>query len=112
MHPLAGQGANLGFLDAAVLAEVLREADARQKDIGGHAVLRRYERRRKGENLLMVSITGGLRYLFGNDLPVVSRLRNAGLGLTDSATPLKNFIMRRASGLQGDLPKLARRARF
>jgi len=110
VHPLAGQGVNLGFLDAATLAEVLLEAVANQKNIGTHAVLRRYERWRKGDNLAMVSITGGFRYLFSNDLPVVSQLRNWGLSLTDAATPVKNFIMRRASGLEGDLPKLARRA--
>jgi len=110
VHPLAGQGVNLGFLDAATLVEVLLEAVVKQKDIGSQAVLRRYERWRKGDNLAMVSITGGFRYLFSNDLPVVSQLRNWGLSLTDAATPVKNFIMRRASGLEGDLPKLARRA--
>ena len=110
VHPLAGQGVNLGFLDAATLAEVLLDAVARQKDIGAHAVLRRYERWRKGDNLAMVSVTGGFRYLFGNDLPGVSQLRNLGLDLTNAATPMKNFIMRRASGLEGDLPKMARRA--
>ena len=110
VHPLAGQGVNLGFLDAATLAEVLLDAVAKQKDIGAHAVLRRYERWRKGDNLAMVSVTGGFRYLFGNDLPGVSQLRNLGLDLTNAATPMKNFIMRRASGLEGDLPKMARRA--
>jgi len=110
VHPLAGQGVNLGFLDAATLAEVLLDAAAKQKNIGMHGVLRRYERWRKGDNFAMVSITGGFRYLFGNDLPVVSQLRNWGLDLTNAATPVKNFIMRRASGLEGDLPKLARRA--
>ncbi len=110
VHPLAGQGVNLGFLDAATLAEVLLDAAAKQKDIGAHTVLRRYERWRKGDNLAMVSITGGFKYLFGNELPVVSQLRNWGLDLTNAATPIKNLIMRRASGLEGDLPKLARRA--
>jgi 2-octaprenylphenol hydroxylase len=110
VHPLAGQGVNLGFLDVATLAEVLLDAAAKQKDIGAHAVLRRYERWRKGDNLAMVSITGGFKYLFGNDLPVVSQLRNLGLDLTNAATPIKNLIMRRASGLEGDLPRLAKRA--
>src|SRR3989344_4676264 len=73
VHPLAGQGVNLGFLDAATLSEVLLDAAADQKDIGAHIVLRRYERWRKGDNLAMVSITGGFRYLFSNDLPVVSQ---------------------------------------
>jgi 2-octaprenylphenol hydroxylase len=109
VHPLAGQGVNLGFLDAATLAEVLLDAVTKQKDIGAHTVLRRYERWRKGDNLAMISVTGGFKYLFGNELPVVSQLRNWGLDLTNAATPVKNFIMRRASGLKGDLPKLARR---
>ena len=110
VHPLAGQGANLGFLDAATLAEVLLDAAESRKDVGAHAVLRRYERWRKSDNMAMLSITGGFRYLFGNTLPLVSQLRNLGLDLTNAATPVKNFIMRRASGLAGDLPRLARRA--
>lgn len=109
VHPLAGQGVNLGFLDAAALAEVLLDATAKQKDIGAHVLLRRYERWRKADNLSMVTLTGGFRYLFGSDLPGLSQLRNVGLSLTNAATPLKNFIMRRASGLRGDLPKLTRR---
>lgn len=107
VHPLAGQGVNLGFLDAAALAEVL--LDTGEKDIGAHLVLRRYERWRKGGNLSMIAVTGGFRYLFGNDLPLVSQLRNVGLELTNAVTPMKNLIMRRASGLVGDLPKLAKR---
>ncbi len=109
VHPLAGQGVNLGFLDAAALAEVLIDARARKRDIGAHAVLRRYERWRKADNLATVAVTGGFKYLFGNDLPVVRGLRNLGLDLTDRATPIKNRIIRRAAGLEGDLPRLARR---
>ncbi len=109
VHPLAGQGVNLGYLDAATLAEVLLDAAAEKKDIGTTRVLRRFERWRKGDNMVTVSITGGFRYLFSNDLPGVRELRNLGLSLTDAATPIKNLIMRRASGLEGDLPRLARR---
>ena len=109
VHPLAGQGVNLGFLDAAALAEVLLEARAKKRDIGAHAALRRYERWRKADNLSMVAVTGGFKYLFGNDLPIVRDLRNLGLDLTDRATPIKNRIIRRAAGLEGDLPRLARR---
>jgi 2-octaprenylphenol hydroxylase len=109
VHPLAGQGVNLGFLDAAALAEVLLDARAKKRDIGAHAVLRRYERWRKADNLSMVAVTGGFKYLFGNDLPIVRDLRNLGLDLTDAATPVKNRIIRRAAGLEGDLPRLARR---
>lgn len=109
VHPLAGQGVNLGYLDAATLAEVLLDAVTEKKDIGATRVLRRFERWRKGDNMATVSITGGFRYLFSNDLPGVRELRNLGLSLTDAATPIKNLIMRRASGLEGDLPRFARR---
>jgi 2-octaprenylphenol hydroxylase len=101
---------NLGFLDAAALAEVLLAAHQTHRDIGDVAVLRRYERWRKGENLGMVSVTGGFRYLFSNDLAGLSQLRGLGLNVMDAARPLKNALTRRASGLSGDLPKLARRA--
>ncbi|MBI3900461.1 MAG: UbiH/UbiF/VisC/COQ6 family ubiquinone biosynthesis hydroxylase [Gammaproteobacteria bacterium] len=110
VHPLAGQGVNLGFLDAATLAEVILNAAERRRDIGLRHVLRRYERWRKGDNLAMIAVTGGFKYLFGSDWPLLSGLRAAGLSLTDRAGPLKQIIMRRASGLAGDLPMLARRS--
>ncbi|BAU50167.1 2-octaprenyl-3-methyl-6-methoxy-1,4-benzoquinol hydroxylase [Sulfurifustis variabilis] len=109
VHPLAGQGVNLGLLDAAALAEVVLDAESSHKDIGAFHVLRRYERWRKGENLTMMAVTGGFRYLFGNAWPGVTTLRNLGLSFADGASPLKRFIMRRAAGLDGDLPRLARR---
>ena len=110
VHPLAGQGVNLGYLDAATLAEVLLDAAGQKKDIGALPVLRRFERWRKGENMAMLAVTGGFKQLFSNNLPGVRELRNVGLNLTNAATPIKNLIMRRASGLEGDLPRLARRA--
>jgi len=110
VHPLAGQGVNLGFLDASTLAEVLLDAVEQKKNFWDLRVLRRYERWRKADNLAMLAVTGGFKQLFGNRLPVVSQLRNMGLNLTGAAQPIKNLIMRRASGLEGDLPKLARRA--
>lgn len=108
IHPLAGQGVNLGLLDAATLAEVLSDAVAADRNIGSFKVLRRYERWRKGDNLLMLGIMDGFKRLFGNTLPPVRLLRNLGLNLTDAAGPLKNLIARRAMGLEGDLPRLAR----
>jgi len=110
VHPLAGQGVNLGFLDAAALAEVVLAAATNRRDIGAVHVLRRYERWRKGENLTMVSVTGGFKFLFGNEWPIVAGLRGAGIALTNRIAPVKNLIMRRASGLVGDLPAIARRA--
>jgi 2-polyprenylphenol 6-hydroxylase len=108
IHPLAGQGVNLGLLDAAMLAEVLSDAVAADRNIGSFKVLRRYERWRKGDNLLMLGIMDGFKRLFGTSLPPVRLLRNLGLNLTDAAGPLKNLIARRAMGLEGDLPRLAR----
>lgn len=108
VHPLAGQGVNLGLLDAATLAEVILDALAENRDIGSLRVLRRYERWRKGDNLLMLGMMDGFKRLFGTSLPPISLLRNLGLTLTDTAKPLKNLIARRAMGLEGDLPRLAR----
>lgn len=118
VHPLAGQGVNLGFLDAAALAEVILDAvprhgtaagSKRAKDIGDIHVLRRYERWRKGDNLAMLAVTGGFKQLFGNSVSGMQALRRFGLAVTDGVTPVKRLIMRRASGLDGDLPTLARR---
>jgi 2-octaprenylphenol hydroxylase len=110
VHPLAGQGANLGVADAAALAEVVTEAVRAGRDPGSHAVLRRYERWRKGETLLMLALMDGFKRLFGNDLTPLRLVRGAGLGLFDAAGPLKRAVMRRAMGLDGDLPRLARAA--
>lgn len=108
VHPLAGQGVNLGLLDAATLAEVLLDAITTGHDIGSLRVLRRYERWRKGDNLLMMAMMDGFKRLFGASLPPVQLLRNLGLSLTNATGPLKNLIACRAMGLEGDLPRLAR----
>lgn len=109
IHPLAGQGINLGLLDAATLAEIVLEARDRQRDIGALPVLRRYERWRRGENLLMMSVMDGFNRLFGNTFPVLGWLRNLGLTAMDVASPVKEILARHAMGLAGDLPALARR---
>ncbi|MFA7097724.1 MAG: UbiH/UbiF/VisC/COQ6 family ubiquinone biosynthesis hydroxylase [Gammaproteobacteria bacterium] len=108
IHPLAGQGVNLGLLDAATLAEVLLDARASKRDIGAYHVLRRYERWRKGDNLTMMAAMDGFKRLFGSRVPPVRWVRNLGLGLTDSMPWVKRFIMLYAMGLEGDLPRLAR----
>jgi 2-octaprenylphenol hydroxylase len=108
VHPLAGQGVNLGLLDAACLAEVLTDAAARGKDIAAEAVLRRYERWRKGHNLMMLATLDGFKRLFGSEWEPLRRVRSAGLSLTDRLTPVKALIMRHAMGRAGDLPALAR----
>ena len=107
IHPLAGQGVNLGLLDAAVLAEVLREAAAEGRDPGSLRILRRYERWRRGENQAMMLAMDGFKHLFGAPFGPVRLARNLGLSLVDRLGPLKHFLVRHAMGLQGDLPPLA-----
>ncbi len=109
IHPLAGHGANLGLLDVACLAEIILQAKDKGRDIGAFSVLRKYERWRKGENSTMMMTTEGLKYLFENKTEIVSRLRNAGMDMFDSMKPIKHEVMRRAMGLVGDLPDIARK---
>ena len=108
VHPLAGQGVNLGLLDAATPAEVLLEAIRTGHDIGSLRVLRRYERWRKGDNLLMMGMMDGFKRLFGASLPPAPLLRNLGLNLTDAAVPLKGGDAGAVERDAGDLPRLAR----
>ena len=108
VHPLAGQGVNLGLLDAAALVEVIGRAHRLGRDIGARATLRRYERWRRGHNALMQAVLGGFRHLFSNPWTPVRQLRETGLALTDRIPPLKAGFMRFASGFDGDLPALAR----
>lgn len=112
VHPLAGQGANLGLLDAAALAEVVEEAQRRGRDIGAHATLRRYERWRKGDNLATMMAMDGFARLFGSQLGVLRLARNVGLSLTDRATPVKKVLIQYAMGLRGGVPAVARSARI
>lgn len=108
IHPLAGQGLNLGISDIAALAEVLLEAHAHKQDLGELLVLRRYERWRKADNVTVMVAMDGFKRLFSNDIGPLKLLRNVGLTLADHAGPAKNMMMRRALGLTGDLPKLSR----
>ncbi len=108
VHPMAGQGVNLGFLDAAALAEVLAEAIERGADPGDSRPLRRYERWRKGENLAMAGSIDLLHRLFSAQAAPLGRLRAKGLGFIDSSALIKRFFMLRATGVGGDLPRWAR----
>jgi 2-polyprenylphenol 6-hydroxylase len=108
VHPLAGQGVNLGILDAASLAQVLLDARAQGKDIAALKVLRRYERWRKGHNLLMMAAMDGFKRLFGAAWEPLRWARNTGLTLTNALPPVKHFIMSHAMGRSGDLPAMAR----
>ncbi|MCW9004141.1 MAG: FAD-dependent monooxygenase, partial [Gammaproteobacteria bacterium] len=108
IHPLAGQGANLGILDAASLAQVLVEADLRKQSISSVATLRKFERWRRGENTLMMYSMSGFKNLFSNEQPGLMMLRNFGLNLVNSVTPVKHKLVRHAMGLEGDLPEIAK----
>ncbi len=99
IHPLAGQGINLGFKDVEALAEEVIAARQRGMDIGDMTVLRRYQRRRKGDNLLMMGAMDGFKRLFEEDALPLRWLRNIGMSGVSRAGPLKTEIMRRAMGL-------------
>lgn len=100
VHPLAGQGVNLGFQDAQQLARVLRQKES-QRDCGDALLLRRYERARKEDILAMQLVTDGLQRLFNNPDPLLRALRNSGLSLANHLDGLKNHLMRHAFGELG-----------
>ncbi len=108
INPLAGQGVNIGLLDAAALGEVLVEAKIKGEDISDISVLKRYERMRRNENLKMMTVMDVFYRVFSNDVLPIKFLRNLGLGLAERILPAKNKVMRMAMGLEGNLPKLAR----
>jgi 2-polyprenylphenol 6-hydroxylase len=109
VHPLAGQGINLAFLDAAALADVVGDAIAAGDDPGELRVLRRYERWRKAEALPAIALLDGIKRLFFGGNPVQSRLRQGALGLAQSSGPVKRLLMRRALGVGGEVPVSVRR---
>ncbi len=98
IHPLAGQGVNLGLADVRTLARLLGEARTRRRDPGGETLLRKYQRERRSENRPMLVAMDTFKELFSNDQPALAWLRNTGLTLTDRLTPVKNAILRRALG--------------
>ena len=108
IHPLAGQGVNLGFLDAAVLAEVLLHAHERGERLADLRVLSRFERRRMPHNLALMAAMEGFERLFQADPLPLRWLRNSGLKLVDRLPEAKALFVRQALGLSGDLPELAR----
>ena len=108
IHPLAGQGVNLGFLDAATLAEVLLHALRRGEALASEKTLSRFERRRMPHNLAMMAAMEGFQRLFQADPLSVRWLRNSGLNLVDGLAEAKALFVRQALGLSGDLPELAR----
>jgi 2-octaprenyl-6-methoxyphenol hydroxylase len=108
IHPIAGQGLNLGLRDVAALAECMVDAFRLGLDIGGAEVLARYERWRRFDSLVLIAATDGLNRLFSTDLEPLRVARDLGLGLVDALPPVKRLFMRHAMGLVGELPRLAR----
>ncbi|MBO0904403.1 ubiquinone biosynthesis hydroxylase [Jiella sonneratiae] len=107
IHPIAGQGLNLGFKDAAALAEVVVDAERRGLDIGALDVLETYQRWRRFDTLSMGVTTDVLNRLFSNDNAVLRMARSFGLSLVDRAPPLKDFFIGQAAGLtKGPSPRL------
>ena len=108
IHPIAGQGYNLGLRDVALLAEVIVDTMRLGLDPGAPGPLARYERGRRPDNLMMLAVTDGLNRLFSNDIAPVARARDIGLAAVDRVPPLKKLLMKHAMGLVGDLPRLTR----
>jgi 2-octaprenylphenol hydroxylase len=98
IHPLAGQGVNLGLADMASLVQVLTEAQQQQRDIGSEKTLRRYERWRRADNRSMLITMDGFKRLFSTDQSLLRWVRNMGLNLTDRLPPIKRLIMQQALG--------------
>ena len=112
VHPLAGQGLNIGMRDVAALAETVVEATRLGLDIGAAPQLERYERWRRFDGAFSAVVMDGLNRLFSNDSAPLRALRDLGLGLVDRAPPLKRFLVREAAGRTGTVPSLLTGAKF
>jgi 2-octaprenyl-6-methoxyphenol hydroxylase len=108
IHPIAGQGLNMGLKDVAALAEVIVDAARLGLDPGSLAVLERYQRWRRFDTVAMGIATDGLNRLFSNQSDVLRLVRDVGLGVVDRLPALKHLFIREAAGLVGEVPKLLR----
>jgi 2-octaprenyl-6-methoxyphenol hydroxylase len=106
IHPIAGQGLNMGLKDVAALAEVVVDAARLGMDPGQADVLERYQRWRRFDTMAMGVATNSLNLLFSNESKLLRAVRDIGLGLVDRAPPLKNLFIRQAAGLTGEVPRL------
>jgi 2-octaprenyl-6-methoxyphenol hydroxylase len=106
MHPIAGQGLNMGLKDVAALAEVIVDAARLGMDLGQADVLERYQRWRRFDTMAMGLATNSLNFLFSNESTLLRVGRDIGLGLVDRAPPLKSMFIRQAAGLAGEVPRL------
>ncbi|NBC34836.1 MAG: 2-octaprenyl-6-methoxyphenyl hydroxylase [Alphaproteobacteria bacterium] len=108
IHPIAGQGLNMGLRDVAALAEIIVDAARAGLDVGDGEGLGRYQRWRRFDNITLVAVTDGLNRLFSNSIPPVRMARDAGLAIVGRVAPLKRVFMRHAMGTMGELPRLLR----
>ena len=108
IHPIAGQGLNLGLKDVAALAEVVVDAARLGIDLGQSDVLESYQRWRRFDTMAMGVATNSLNFLFSNQSTLLRTVRDIGLGLVDRAPPLKELFIRQAAGLTGEVPRLLR----
>src|SRR5579863_8056 len=108
IHPIAGQGLNMGLKDVAALAEVIVDAARLGLDPGSESVLEKYQRWRRFDTMAMGFATDGLNRLFSNRSDVLRLARDVGLGLVDRVPNLKRLFIREAAGLVGEVPKLLR----
>ena len=108
IHPIAGQGLNMGLKDVAALAEAIVDAARLGLDPGGATVLEQYQRWRRFDTMAMGVATDGLNRLFSNQSDILRALRDIGMGLVDRAPALKQLFIREAAGLVGDVPRLLR----
>jgi 2-octaprenyl-6-methoxyphenol hydroxylase len=108
IHPIAGQGLNMGIRDIAALAEVIIDARRLGRDIGSPDILADYERWRRFDNMVLAVVTDVITRLFSNDVAPLRTVRSIGLGAVNRITPLRRNFMRHAMGTVGDLPRLVR----
>jgi len=108
IHPIAGQGLNLGLRDVAAIAEVLTDAHRLGRDLGAADVLEDYQRWRRFDSMMLIAVTDGLNRLFSTDLPPVRLLRDVGLAAVNRLPPVKRLLMRHAMGAAGPRPRLLR----
>jgi 2-octaprenyl-6-methoxyphenol hydroxylase len=106
IHPIAGQGLNMGLKDVAALAEVIVDAARLGLDPGQADVLERYQRWRRFDTMAMGLATNSLNLLFSNHSTLLRSVRDIGLGLVDRVPPLKDLFIRQAAGLAGEVPRL------
>ncbi len=106
IHPIAGQGLNLGLRDVAALAEVIVDAHRLGLDVGSPEVLARFQRWRRFDTVLLAAVCDGLVHLFSNNIPPIRLARDIGMAVVNRLPPLKRFFMRHAMGVVGELPRM------